>query len=213
MRKFLLLMLAAVSFVAGAPLARAADMGIPPAVYPYAPAPHLGYVFYNWSGVYLGINGGWDWANATTTNAPLGLSASGNTNGGLIGGTVGANIAFGPAVFGLEGDFDYAGLSTGGLSSHWLATVRGRAGYAWDRWWVYGTAGAAFAPVNVSVLGFNGSTTQAGWTVGVGTEWAFSYNWTAKIEYLFVDLGTANFAPASVSLRENLVRVGVNYKF
>lgn len=77
---------------------------------------------------------------------------------------------------------------------------------------------------------FNGVTTghtQAGWTGGGGIEWAFADNWTAKVEYLYVNLGNGNvtcatatclaFAGApivtSVGLTENLIRAGVNFKF
>jgi len=63
--------------------------------------------------------------------------------------------------------------------------------------------------------------TNAGWTVGGGVEFALVANWTAKIEYLYVDLGSANcgaacgFAPGgnTVSLTSNIVRGGINYRF
>ena len=72
----------------------------------------------------------------------------------------------------------------------WLATVRGRAGYAWDRILFYGTGGAAFGNVQTvaGALPYD-SVTQTGWTAGAGVEWAFLPNWTAKVEYLYVDLG------------------------
>ena len=168
---------------------------------------------YNWTGSYVGINGGWGWGTAKWTVAPIpatplaaGLSNSINDNGGVVGGTLGFNwqiAGFGGFVFGAEGDWDYSAINTGTTATicnfsgncqtgnNWLATVRGRAGYAWDRILFYGTAGGAFA--NVQTV-FNGATTshgQAGWTVGAGVEWAFAENWTAKLEYLYVDLGNA----------------------
>ncbi len=101
--------------------------------------------------------------------------------------------------------------------------MRGRAGWAIDRVLLYGTGGAAFAPVQA---GFNGgpfqSSTQVGWTAGAGVEFAFAPNWTAKAEYLYADLGsfTCNtncFAgpatPLTVKLTDNIVRAGINFKF
>jgi outer membrane immunogenic protein len=91
---------------------------------------------------------------------------------------------------------------------------------------VYGTAGGAFANVQTTFGGVTTTHTQAGWTAGLGLEWAFADNWTAKIEYLFVDVGSATIncstclfnnsnvpVPVSVTLTENLIRVGVNFKF
>ena len=108
--------------------------------------------------------------------------------------------------------------------SQWLATVRGRVGYAFDRILLYGTAGAAFGNIQT---GLNppstfDSTVEAGWTVGAGLEFAFAQNWTAKVEYLFVDLpngscttvGNCGGAAGSiVSFNENIIRAGVNFKF
>ena len=111
--------------------------------------------------------------------------------------------------------------------SDWLATVRGRAGYAWDRVLFYGTGGAAFGDLQAAagVLPFN-STTQVGWTAGAGVEFAFTPNLTGKVEYLYVDLGSQSCAVAScaggtfaipavttVPLTENVIRAGINYKF
>ena len=85
--------------------------------------------------------------------------------------------------------------------STWLATVRGRAGWAWDRVLFYGTGGAAFG--NVQAGGIGGpfdSATQTGWTAGAGVEWAFLPNWTAKVEYLYVDLGNLGCTAAVAAL-------------
>jgi outer membrane immunogenic protein len=67
--------------------------------------------------------------------------------------------------------------------------------------------------------GVNQTDTRAGWTVGAGLEWAFIGNWSAKIEYLYVDLGDETCSVANcgvsttVSDKLNLVRLGVNYRF
>jgi outer membrane immunogenic protein len=219
---------------------------------PRAPAVYVPAVLpvYNWGGVYVGINGGWGWGNAKYTanavDAFPGTTGSLHDNGGVVGGTLGANFQAGAFVFGVEGDWDYSGINTGTTASictfsgqcqtgnNWLATVRGRAGYAADRVLFYLTAGGAFANVQTTFNGVKTTHTQSGWTAGAGIEWAFADNWTAKVEYLYVNLGNGSVncataaciaastplggppgppIPVSVGLTENLFRVGVNYKF
>ena len=153
-----------------------------------------------------------------------------NTSGGLVGGTVGYNYQFGQGVVGVEGDIDWADINgtTNSAcplgcktSDHWLSTVRGRLGYAADRFMPFVTGGAAFGDIRASTPGFAGAnTTNAGWTVGAGLEFAIAGNWTAKAEYLYVDLGKFNcgiacgaFVTDNVSFTTNIVRAGVNYRF
>jgi outer membrane immunogenic protein len=148
-----------------------------------------------------------------------------NINGGLIGGTAGYNWQVGQIVFGLEGDGDWSGIkgSTTNFETRndWLATFRGRLGYAFDRFLPYVTGGLAAGDIKATTLGFSGiDTDRAGWTVGGGVEFAIAGPWTAKLEYLHVDLGSANcgfscgtFTPDNVDLKTNIVRGGINYKF
>ena len=84
------------------------------------------------------------------------------------------------------------------------------------------TAGAAFGDIRASAPGLiSSSATKTGWTVGAGLEAALTNNWTAKVEYLYVDLGSFNCGLAcsgvlttdKVSFNANLLRAGVNYKF
>jgi outer membrane immunogenic protein len=99
--------------------------------------------------------------------------------------------------------------------------MRGRVGYAFGRWLPYITGGGAWGNVYLAGPGGSVSKTKGGWTAGAGVEWAFAGPWTAKVEYLYVDLGTATcgaascgFATdASVSMKANLMRLGVNYRF
>jgi outer membrane immunogenic protein len=111
--------------------------------------------------------------------------------------------------------------------------VRGRIGFAADRVLFYGTAGGAFGDVKTGLSGLTlQSSTKFGWTAGAGVEGALTENWTVKLEYLYVDLGTTNcntsascgfdvvaggFAtvPANDSIKftESVVRAGLNYKF
>ena len=239
MAKLLAFLCAAIGLIGSA---FAADLPVAPP--PRAPAVYVPPVLpvYNWSGIYVGVNGGWGWGNAKFTipeqpGFPTGVSDTINDSGGVAGGTVGVNWQTGGFVFGVEGDWDWSGINTGTTATicqvtgtcqtgnNWLATLRGRAGYAADRVLFYGTAGGAFA--NMQTV-FNGVTTthdQAGWTAGAGIEWAFADNWTAKVEYLFVDLGntTCNTtascgfdlvaASDSVKFTESMVRAGINFKF
>jgi iron complex outermembrane recepter protein len=197
----------------------------------------------NWTGIYLGFNGGFTFGASSWTDSVTGGS-TGNfgTSGFVFGGTVGANYQVGSLVFGVEADGDWAdangfgtftatSLCAGGCltTSTWLSTVRGRAGYAFDRFLVYGTGGAAFGNVRAN---FSNdpvtSSIEAGWTVGAGVEVALARNWSAKGEYLFVNLAdgscTTNCAIAdtsgppvipnvAVKFNESIVRGGVNYRF
>ena len=80
----------------------------------------------------------------------------------------------------------------------------------------YGTAGLAFGELRGADLrSVRRSHTNAGWTAGVGAEVGFAPNWSAKIEYLYVDLSDSQFAITGVSngYRSSIVRAGVNYHF
>jgi len=219
--------------------AAAADVDLPAPV-PRAPANYLPAAPVNWGGVYIGTNGGYGFGSSNWNFTGL---STGNfvTNGFLLGGTLGVNYAIGSGfVFGVEGDMDWSTLrgnsSTAAcaglgappgaacdIKSEWLSTARVRAGYAFDRIFLFATGGAAIGDLQVALnppAAFV-STTQLGWTLGAGVEYAFADNVTAKVEYLYVDLGTATcivaacgtITGATVSLTENLVRAGVNYKF
>ena len=179
---------------------------------------------YNWTGFYVGINGGGGWGHSDWDAYGTGFK----TSGGLVGGTVGYNYQMGQVVLGLEGDIDWADLRgsglCGGLSCEtrddWLATARGRIGYSFGRVMPYVTGGGAFGDIKSSLAGFGSqTTTKAGWTLGGGAEVAIAGPWTAKIEYLYVDLGKAGCdaaacgVPTDVSFTSNIVRAGVNYRF
>jgi iron complex outermembrane recepter protein len=200
----------------------------------------------NWTGIYLGLNGGFSFGGSNWTDSVTGGS-SGNfgTSGFVFGGTLGANYQVGAVVFGIEADGDWTdasgfgtftatsstSLCAGGCltKNSWLGTARGRVGYAYDRFLVYGTAGAAFGNVQASFSNDSvSSAPEAGWTAGAGVEVAFSPNWTAKAEYLFVDLsngscttdcaiananGPALIPNIAVKFNESIVRGGVNYRF
>ena len=106
------------------------------------------------------------------------------------------------------------------MSLNWFGTVRGRAGYLFTPTLLaYGTAGFAYGGVQGNVSGY--SNTRTGWTAGGGLEWLFMPHWTAKVEYLFVDLDsggtTGYYTGYQWGTRHhpqvNVVRAGVNYHF
>jgi outer membrane immunogenic protein len=155
-----------------------------------------------------------------------------DVSGGLIGGTVGYNWQFGQVVVGAEGDIDWSGikgtttvLCPGGCETRnkWLATVRGRLGYAFDRFLPYFTGGLAVGDINASLplpVLPGGSISNAGWTVGAGLEVGVVSNVSLKAEYLYVDLGNFNcglncgLAPGgNVSFTTNIFRGGANLRF
>ena len=192
----------------------------------YAPA-----VAFSWSGFYVGLNGGYGWGTSSWSSTAT--SGSPKPTGGLAGGTVGYNFQTGVWVFGAEGDFDASwmkgsdssgtGLCTAPgceTKNSWFATARGRVGYAFDRWLPYLTGGAAFADVKMSPNNTLTTTkTQVGWTLGGGVEYAFTGPWSAKVEYLYADLGKPTCGAltcvpdTTVSFKANIVRAGLNYRF
>jgi outer membrane immunogenic protein len=213
------LFLGCVALVALAGAAAAADLP-PPAAPNYYKAP--AYVpAYTWSGFYIGVNGGGAWGSSAWDS-----TSSFNTTGGLVGGTLGYNYQIGHAVLGVEGDIDWADIqgsnTVAQTSDTWLSTVRGRLGYAADRFMPFVTAGGAFGDIRAAAPGLSGgSETNAGWTVGGGLEFAVAGNFTLKAEYLYVDLGKFNCgggclggaATDNVSFTTNIVRAGLNYRF
>ena len=213
----------ALSLFAATPAAFAADLPAgPPAQAPAAYVPVVTPV-YNWSGIYIGINGGYGFGSTDWSSPTAGVVGTGtfNTNGGLVGGTAGFNFQSGQIVYGIEGDWDWAGIKgtssnatatigacPGAMpcsfetSSNWLSTVRGRVGYAFDRVLIYATGGGAAGDVKATFTNPNtpavtGSTnsTEWGWTAGAGIEAALTENVTVKVEYLFVDLQNGNCSP------------------
>jgi outer membrane immunogenic protein len=103
------------------------------------------------------------------------------------------------------------------VSLDYLGTVRGRLGYTVDRFLVYGTAGLAYGGGEVAAGGLSNSKTHVGWTVGAGVEAMIAPNITARLEYLFADLGKENYTtvlgPARVGIDTSIVRAAMNYKF
>lgn len=200
--------------------AKGADLSAPP------PAP----VPYTWTGVYIGANAGYASTMLDETVSAGGGSGSENISGFVGGAQIGANYQIGAMVLGFETDFDGAAITksiTAGIASSteqipWIATFRGRAGIAFDRFLIYATAGGAGTELKSTVnAGAAGSAstavTHGAWVAGGGLEFAITNSVSARVEDLYVDSGSINVAyvgPLVVTgtLRENLVRAGLNYR-
>jgi outer membrane immunogenic protein len=213
-------LLAATGYASSADLSPAPIRAVAPAAY-------------NWSGLYLGLNAGSGFGTDTTT-ASGGASAAASANvPAFIGGAqLGVNYQTGMVVWGFEGDFDAStqnqSLASGVLSGTsqipWFGTLRGRVGLAFDRLLVYGTAGGAAGELKSSFTVPAGATsttvTYGTWTAGGGLEYGITENLSARLEYLYLDTGNVNTGtigpPATAitsRLQNNLVRVGLNYRF
>ena len=216
MKKFLL---ASVGLVAiGTVAASAAD--IPRRVVPPR-QPVVAVPVFTWTGAYVGINGGYGWGSSNFS-APF-ATGSFDLSGGLVGGTLGYNYQIGQTVVGIEGDIDWSGIegstacgaTTCQTRNNWLSTVRGRMGYSFDRFMPYVTGGLAIGDIETSIAGIGGGRdTQVGWTAGGGVEAALDGPWTAKLEYLYVDLGRGGTVLGSdAEFKSHIVRAGLNYRF
>ena len=198
--------LAALASTALATSAAAADL---PYRQPYTVNQPLNA--YSWAGPYLGANLGYAWGS---------VENSATKPDGVFGGAqAGYNWQNGQFVFGLEGDIQASAaddtFAPWKFSNPWFGTVRGRRGYAFNNVLGYGTGGLAFGELRAETFGLSESHTNAGWTLGVGAEFGIYQNWTAKVEYLYVDLSSSNFSitGAPNSYQFGLVRAGVNYHF
>ena len=166
---------------------------------------------FSWARPYLGVNLGYAWGSVA--NNPT------KPSGFVVGVQAGYNWQSGAFVFGVEGDIQATGaeetFAPWKFSNPWFGTVRGRAGYALNNVLLFGTGGLAFGELRATTFGLSESHTNAGWTLGVGAELGFAPNWSAKVEYLYVDLANSNFVitGASNGYRFGLIRAGVNYRF
>jgi len=200
---------------------------------PFDPPPAFPAIrAYDWTGFYIGINGGGAFGSAKWTSVPDLTSGTANASGGLAGGTAGYNLQAGdPFVVGIEGDFDWSGTSTTiapascapgcEFNVPWLATARLRFGYAFDRILPYVTGGVAIARLNANIVGAPfgpGIARNLGWTAGAGVEVVITGAWRAKVEYLRVDLNgfscdaACGGGPISFNLYTNVFRAGLNYR-
>ena len=171
---------------------------------------------FSWTGLYGGFNVGAGSSGDGAFSNVLGADA-GKVRGALGGLQVGYNYQLSPMfVVGIENDLVGTGLSnhdavnSAAVSVPWLMTGRARAGVALldSRLLLYGTAGLASGELKDGPI----NKMKMGWTAGSGAEWAFSPQWSAKLEYLYVDLKHDNL-PDWNAAKFHTVRVGVNYHF
>ena len=198
------LMLAVGSLAANAADAPGAPVyEAPPPAVTYNPTPA-----FSWNGPYVGLTAGYGWGSGT-----------GSPKGWLGGAYAGYNFQTNSnLVLGVEGDFTFtgkSGTSAGStISNPWNGTLRARAGFAWDRFMVYGTGGVAFGQVKSVTGGTTETANKVGWTAGIGVEAAITQNVVGRVELRHTNLGTANFtSPGPVSSSSNDVMVGIGFKF
>ena len=213
-------------FNSGAPSASGAPAPLPtppaaaPAlVYKSPPAPYS----YNWTGIYLGGDGGYGWTGSegtlmTASGVPLAPYSYG-VNGPFAGNLIGANYQLNWLVAGIESDWQRSNLSGDNQQQAALGTtgafpdgpftlsatiknyesVRGRLGVAFDRFLVYGTGGLAWGDPSASyaLLGsapfVSNGGSANGWTAGAGVDYALTNNVFGRIEYRYTNLGISSF--------------------
>jgi outer membrane immunogenic protein len=188
-------------------VALAADMPARP--YYTAPTPVYASA---WAGPYLGGTIGYEWGSVSNNpTRPSGVE------GGIEGGY---NWQFGQFVTGVEADISASAaedtFAPWQFSNPWFGTVRGRAGVAIGNTLIYGTAGLAVGELSVDSPGnLSQARTSAGWTAGAGVEVGFMAHWSAKAEWLYLDLSDRSFSVTGTTngLSANLIRLGVNYHF
>ena len=230
MRKILLGGVALTALAAAFP-SFAADLprnAAPPPSY-YTPAP-----VFNWSGLYLGVNGGYGFGSFMGG----GTTRFGSADAGVLGATAGYNYQIGQFVVGLESDFDWTSFESsktylpGPISESAklddLWTVRGRLGYAMDNVLFFATGGYAGGMIRTSLtdatlpvpLGgptYSSNNYSNGFAIGGGLEYAFSGAISVKAEYLYTSLdrqsifGGAHLTTAA--MQESLVRGGIDFHF
>ena len=249
----------------GASYSEAADLAMSQPAYFAPPSPFSWTGFYLGGNVGAGIGTTETSVNvgpALTALSGMPITATAplvsETFNGFVGGfQAGYNWQLGVIVLGVEGDLDAAGLQGSApcavvlnctMKHNWFADVTGRVGVvAVDRTLIYLKGGVAWEGSNFTVgnsinvagttiaANAGGSGTQVGGLLGMGVEYAFLSNWSAKLEYNYIDFGTRSFnasiaanaafagtgigalsgvsVPASITENEHIVRAGVNYRF
>lgn len=193
----------AIILTLAASAARAADL--PRIVSPPAPS-----AAYDWTGPYVGVNLGYQWGSATN---------SGASPSGFMGGFQGGyNWQLGQFVLGLEGDLQASAaddlFAAWRFSNPWFGTVRGRAGYTMSNVMFYASFGLAYGGGTVQLGGLSESNTHVGWAAAGGMEVGLGPNWSARAEYMFIDLSDQRYGLfGNTGFESSLLRLGANYRF
>jgi len=235
MKKLLLVTASLVALGAAAP-AMAADL----AARPYTKAPPMVQAAYDWSGFYIGVNGGGGTSHKCWDLVAGVREGCHDATGGTVGGQVGYRWQTGPVVFGVEAQGNWADFTGDNVSVvtgnrnrtkiDAFGLFTGQVGYAWNNALLYVKGGAAVVDDKYSIVTNPGgaliaSNTDTRWggVVGVGFEYGFAPNWSAGVEYDHMFMGTqsGNFvAPVGGFLQVDNIRqdvdlftARVNYKF
>jgi len=235
----------------------AADLGARPITKAPIAAP---IPVYNWSGCYIGANAGGKWGKfnrdvtagtfpAVTVFGFDGVNDDFDSSF-MGGGQIGCQWQSGAWVWGIEGDFDGTDLrrsfiapvtvlapflpgDTVDFKNRWQASIRGRLGYAWDRFMIYATGGVAFADVKTTIglvpvagafptLFFEDSQTLTGGTVGAGLEYGITDNLSLGVEYRYSKFSHETFVfptafavplTADTDLTTHEVTARLNWRF
>jgi outer membrane immunogenic protein len=212
MKKHVLLSTVAIAMLVLGRSGQAADLPVK-AMPPPPPPP------FSWTGFYLGGNLGAAWAQRHVRDTITGFDFSRSSDAVFIGGgQVGYNWQFTNFLLGVEADFDWAGNNNNNNGAgvivpgvgtivantrdRWISTVAARFGFTSDHWLFYGKAGGGWVGAhNFTVTNLTtgtsftggGSRSNSGFLVGAGIEYAFTNNWTAKLEYDYIGLSSRSF--------------------
>jgi outer membrane immunogenic protein len=232
MKKFLLGAAGFVALVLTAP-ASAADL----AARPYTKAPPMIAAIYDWSGFYIGANGGWGSSRNCWDVLPPAVVVAAregchDATGGVAGGQIGYRWQSGGWVFGLEAQGNWADLRGSNVSQAFAGSINrskidafglftGQVGYAWNNALLYVKGGAAVtdsrydirnAATNVLIAN-TGDQTRWGGTIGAGVEYGFAPNWSAGVEYDHIfsqDKNLTFTAPGGAFVQTDRVRQDVD---
>jgi outer membrane immunogenic protein len=179
---------------------------------------------FDWTGFYVGATAAYGWGEYDVDAGAV--SATRDYDGFTGGAFVGYNYAMTPNwIVGAEADIMVGqgdSFTVGGVdvdnNTPVLSTIRGRVGYAFDNFMIYGTGGLALGFGEAEIDGRSDSNTHVGWAVGAGIEAALTENITARAEYMYIDTSSETYtgaggASADADLDASLVKVGVGYKF
>ncbi len=239
MKRLTIVAAAAIAIGSAAPTI-AADLPARPA--PYSKAPTIVEAAYDWSGFYIGINGGWgtsnnNWNADPFPGFPSGPEGSHNASGGTFGGQFGYRWQMASWVFGLEAQGNWADFTGSNVSTLFANTTNqtrinafglftGQIGYAWDRALFYVKGGAAvtdskFTSITTGVGGGVDFVNQTRWgpSVGLGFAYAFAPNLSVGFEYNHLFMGNSDvigingFLTDHIKQDVDLFTARVDFKF
>ena len=208
------------------------------AARPYTKAPPMMAAIYDWSGFYIGINGGGGWSH-NNWNVGGVSEGSHDSSGGTVGGQVGYRWQTGPVVFGVEAQGNWADLNGSNVSNVFapdrnrtkidaFGLFTGQVGYAFNNVLIYAKGGAAVTDSKYEIVsgatgGVLASNTNTRWggVVGAGVEYGFSPNWSLGFEYDHLFMGRQNVGFTAAAFTQNdsikqdvdLFTARLNYKF